>query len=81
MLWRSSEFSVRQSVKSAMQLATDKKFNSIAFPLIGAGSSGGSLDEIHQFVTDELSAIAFVGDVYIVRYTLNKQTNQKKTKQ
>src|SRR5688572_23181116 len=37
LLWRSSEWSVRQSVRSAMALAERRGYSSIAFPLIGAG--------------------------------------------
>lgn len=44
MLWRSSEFSVRQSVRSAMGIAIEKGFGSVAFPLIGAGSGGGTTE-------------------------------------
>lgn len=73
MLWRSSEFSVRQSVRSAMRIANEQQFRSIAFPLIGAGSGGGSPERILGFITQELSAIPFTGEVYVVRYSSNKQ--------
>lgn len=68
MLWRSSEFSVRQSVRSAMRIVIEQQFRSVAFPLIGAGSGGGSPERIQGFITEELSAIAFAGGVYVVRY-------------
>src|SRR6478736_5261028 len=68
MFWRSSEFSVRQSVRNAMRIVVEKQFQSVAFPLIGAGSGGGSTDQIEKFITDELSSNAFDGDVYVVRY-------------
>lgn len=68
LLWRSSEFSVRQSVRSAMRIAGEQGFASIAFPLIGAGSGGGSPERIEGFMTEELSAIPFSGEVYLVRY-------------
>lgn len=69
MFWRSSEFSVRQSVRSAMRIAIAQQFRSIAFPLIGAGSGGGSAERIQSFITEELSAITFAGEIYVVRYS------------
>jgi O-acetyl-ADP-ribose deacetylase len=68
MLWRSSEFSVRQSVRSAMRIAIKEEIRSIAFPLIGAGSGGGSPERIQGFIIETLSAIPFDGEVYVVRY-------------
>jgi O-acetyl-ADP-ribose deacetylase len=38
MLWQASEFSIRESVRSAIQIVEEKKFASVAFPVIGAGS-------------------------------------------
>ena len=69
MLWRSSELSVRKSVRSAMRIATERQFRSIAFPLIGAGSGGGSPARIQGCITEELSVIPFAGEVYVVRYS------------
>ncbi len=36
--WCASEYSVTQSVASAMQIVNTQKFKSVAFPLIGSGS-------------------------------------------
>lgn len=69
MLWRFSEHSVRHSVHNALRLARESAFHSIALPLIGAGSGGGSPDHIQSFITEELSGISFEGDVYLVRYS------------
>ena len=68
MLWRSSEFSVRQSVLSAMRIVDERQFRSVAFPLIGAGSGGGSPERVQELIVDELSSTTFPGDVYVVRY-------------
>lgn len=68
MLWRSSEISVRKSVQSALKITREKGFKSIALPLIGAGSGGGSPEQIQAYILDELSKISFDGDVYIVKY-------------
>ena len=38
MFWVATEKSIRNSVASAIKLAEDNQFRSIAFPLIGAGS-------------------------------------------
>jgi len=72
MLWRSSEFSVRQSVRSAMRIVIEQQYRSVAIPLIGAGSGGGSPERIQGLITEELSAIEFAGEVYVVRYSNNR---------
>lgn len=69
LLWRSSEFSVRQSVRSALQLAGEHRFASLALPLIGAGSGGGSEDQVESWMRDELGRIQFEGEVRLVRFS------------
>ena len=68
LLWRSSEFSVRQSVRSALALAAQEGFASVAFPLIGAGSGGGSARLVERFMLDEFSRQPYTGTVLLVRY-------------
>jgi O-acetyl-ADP-ribose deacetylase (regulator of RNase III) len=68
LLWRSSEWSVRESVRNAMALAKQRGYRSIAFPLIGAGSGGGKVDQVQEWMRDELQSIEFDGIVVIVRY-------------
>ncbi len=68
MFWRSSEFSIRESVRNAMRIATEQGFSSIAFPLIGAGSGGGNVEQIERFITSEIDSIPFEGEIRIVRY-------------
>jgi O-acetyl-ADP-ribose deacetylase (regulator of RNase III) len=68
LLWRSSEWSVRESVRNAMALASQRGFRSIAFPLIGAGSGGGKADRVQAWMTNELTGIEYDGEVRIVRY-------------
>ena len=68
MWWRSSEYSVRQSVKNVMAIVGSLNAVSVAFPLIGAGSGGGSPQQIEQFLLDELSRLHFAGTVYVVRF-------------
>lgn len=66
MLWRSSEWSIRQCVRSAMDLAHNKGFQSIAFPLIGAGSGGFNQDRARAIMEDELGKMDFLLDVKLV---------------
>ncbi len=68
MLWRSSEASIRKSVASALQLASEQQFHSIAFPLIDAGTGGGSPDSVLEIMQDELGKRSFAGEVRIVRF-------------
>ena len=57
MLWMASERSIRDSVKNAIQLAHEKGFLSIAFPLIGAGSGGFNQQQAKTLMLDELSKL------------------------
>lgn len=68
LLWRSSERSIRGSVRNAMRLAAEKGYRSIAFPLIGAGTGGGKEERVLTLMMDELRNIGFDGEVRIVRY-------------
>ena len=54
MLWRASERSVCDSVSSAVRLADEHYFGSIAFPLIGAGSGGFDQKRAQEIMTDQL---------------------------
>ena len=68
MFWRSSERSIRDSVRNALKIAANNQWTSIAMPLIGAGSGGGKPDNILELMQDELDSIEFDGVVVIVRY-------------
>jgi O-acetyl-ADP-ribose deacetylase (regulator of RNase III) len=68
MLWRSSERSIRASVRNAIRLASDRGYQSIAFPLIGAGSGGGRPERVLSIMQDELGRMEFAGEVRIVRF-------------
>jgi O-acetyl-ADP-ribose deacetylase (regulator of RNase III) len=54
MLWRSSEWSIRQCVQNAMALAHEKGFHSFAFPSVGAGSGGFNQDRALAIMEEEL---------------------------
>ena len=68
LLWRSSEWSVRASVRNALTLAKERGYRSLAFPLIGAGSGGAKAEQVQQWMWDELQTLEFAGVVIIVRY-------------
>jgi O-acetyl-ADP-ribose deacetylase (regulator of RNase III) len=54
LLWRASEGSIRASVRSALKLAAEKGFTSIAFPVIGAGSGSFSPQAAKEILVDEI---------------------------
>ncbi|HCS55645.1 macro domain-containing protein [Rubinisphaera sp.] len=68
MLWRSSEYSIRNSVRNAVSMVSDRNYLSIAMPLIGAGSGGGKADKVLELIQDELTKLTYDGEVVIVRY-------------
>ena len=74
LLWRSSEWSVRESVRNAMDLVKERGYQSIAFPLIGAGSGGGRADRVQEWMKDELQRIKFDGVAVVVRYKPAEQS-------
>ncbi len=68
MLWRASEWSIRQCVRNAMALAAEKGFQSIAFPLIGAGSGGFNQERARVIMEDELGKMESPMEVRVVIY-------------
>jgi O-acetyl-ADP-ribose deacetylase (regulator of RNase III) len=66
LLWRASETSIRRSVRSAMRIADEKRFASIAFPLIGAGSGGARPEKVKSIMLDELAKSALNMGVRLV---------------
>ncbi len=68
LFWISSEFSIRKSVRNAVELANASGFQSIAFPLIGAGTGGGKASRVLDMMQDELRSMDFDGEVRLVSY-------------
>ena len=66
MLWRASERSIRDSVRNAMAVAEDNRFQSIAFPLIGAGSGGFNQERAQEIMLDELQSLDSPLEVTVV---------------
>jgi O-acetyl-ADP-ribose deacetylase (regulator of RNase III) len=78
-LWRSSERSIRGSVRNAIAIAQSRGYKSLALPLIGAGSGGGKSTKVQSIIEDELTKCQFDGEVRIVRYSktsTNKAVNR-----
>lgn len=68
MLWRSSEQSIRDSVRNALALTKNRQYRSVALTLIGAGSGGGDAHQVQALIEDELSRISFDGRVLVVAF-------------
>jgi O-acetyl-ADP-ribose deacetylase (regulator of RNase III) len=77
LLWRSSEWSIRESVRNALQLAKQQNFRSIAFPLIGAGSGGGRAERVEAWMLDELQRLEFDGLVLLVRFQSQQESPKR----
>jgi len=68
MLWRASEKSIRESVRNAVDLAAEHGFQSIAFPVIGAGSGGFNHERSKEIMLDELQILDSPLDVTVVEF-------------
>ncbi|NNJ27577.1 macro domain-containing protein [Alienimonas chondri] len=71
-LWTTSERAVRDSVRNALRLATDRAFASIAFPRIGAGVGGANAERVEAWMTAEFAASDYLGRIVLVRYDSNR---------
>jgi len=64
MLWRASKRSIRDSVANALKLAQESNFESIAFPIIGAGSGGfdqvEALNLMEEAIRDSESTLKII---------------------
>ena len=68
MFWRSSERAIRSCVRSALGIAREKGYRSIAFPLIGAGTGGFQPEKALAIMQDEAGRHDYGGEVRIVRF-------------
>jgi O-acetyl-ADP-ribose deacetylase len=66
MLWQASERSIRDSVRNALALANEMKFQSVALPLIGAGSGGFNQKRAQSIMLDELQQLESALEATIV---------------
>ncbi len=70
MFWRASDWSIRQCIRSAMTVAHERGFQSIAFPLIGAGSGGFNQQRAKAIMEEELRKIESTMDVRLVVFKM-----------
>jgi len=68
MFWRATRFSIKQSVLSAMRIANDNAYKSVAFPIIGGGTGGFGEHGALALMMEAFSEIDSEADVIIVRY-------------
>jgi O-acetyl-ADP-ribose deacetylase (regulator of RNase III) len=68
MFWFATEKSIRLSVRSALKLAAEKKYRSIAFPLIGAGTGGTGREKTLALMQEEIEQSGFEGEAVIVMF-------------
>ena len=68
MFWRASERSVKGSTVSALRLAREHGFSSIAFPVIGGGTGGLGEERALQHMLAAAADEPFDGRLVVVRY-------------
>jgi O-acetyl-ADP-ribose deacetylase (regulator of RNase III) len=66
--WRSSERAIRGATHNALRLAATHRFQSIAFPVIGAGTGGVPEASAVGYMVEEIRRGDFPGEVRIVRF-------------
>jgi O-acetyl-ADP-ribose deacetylase (regulator of RNase III) len=71
LFWRASKLSISRSVASALAIAREYRFESIAFPIIGSGSGGFDEESALEVMLGELESSTYEGSVVIVRYCSN----------
>jgi len=68
LFWRCSERAIRGCVRSALGIAREKGYQSIAFPLIGAGTGGYPPEKVLEIMRDEAGKSEYDGEIRIVRF-------------
>lgn len=66
--WTASELSIRRSTTNALILASEMKLNSLAFPLIGAGTGGIGPDKSLRWMSEEIQSAQPNLQITIVRF-------------
>ena len=66
--WQSSERAIRSCVRSALAIAHERGYRSIAFPLIGAGTGGFSPERALDIMQDETRKFDYDGEVELSRF-------------
>jgi O-acetyl-ADP-ribose deacetylase (regulator of RNase III) len=70
--WFATEYSIRTATRFALELATEKGYRTIAFPLVGAGTGGAFRQKPQVLMCAEAEASDFSGEVTIVTYRPQK---------
>jgi len=73
LLWRASVASIQNSVRNALMLAAQHGFQSVALPVIGAGSGGFDEERAVALVAEEVGRSTVQVDVTLVRYRPQKR--------
>jgi O-acetyl-ADP-ribose deacetylase (regulator of RNase III) len=68
MLWCATEYSIKQSVRSAMRIVNEHKYRSVAFPIIGGGTGGTAEDRALAWMLDAFAEIDTISQVTVVRF-------------
>ncbi|MFN7155720.1 MAG: macro domain-containing protein [Acidovorax sp.] len=69
MWWMSSQYSIQQSVVSAMALVNQHSFASVAFPVIGGGTGGAQADRALAWMLQSLEDVESTAAVTVVQYS------------
>ncbi|MGB5983910.1 MAG: macro domain-containing protein [Desulfobacterales bacterium] len=69
--WFGTEYSVRKSVENAMSIVNEKKYNSVAFPLIGSGSGNRGKEWSLNLMQSTFSLLSSEAKVLLVKYAKN----------
>ncbi len=73
--WRSSAKTVERCMKSALDLATEHQMNSIAFPLIGAGTGGLNSQVAKAAMLEAAADGGFAGEIVVVEFLKKGRAN------
>jgi O-acetyl-ADP-ribose deacetylase (regulator of RNase III) len=68
LVWRSSERAIRGCLRSALDIARQQGYRSIAFPLIGASTGGYPPEKVLEIMQDKAGQSDYDGEVRIVRF-------------
>lgn len=68
MLWRASRKSIEDSVRNATSLAARLELQSLAFPVIGAGSGGFDAVEAEQIMMETIASLTTHLEIVVVRF-------------
>ena len=66
--WTASEFSIRESTRNAVKLATEMKLQSLALPLIGAGTGGSGAEKSLAWMREEIEGATTPLPIIVVRF-------------